>query len=193
MWFIALLVFVGNEPVKDQVEQGGPTVDMVGERSEAQPVKGAAVPVQVVVRNDMGNHFRLVEARVVLDDTEVVHQNASGKQELEPSFGALETPVKPGPHALTATLVYEGRNTGPFSYLDNYRYKVQTTYPFELAEGGDTVAIQVVAHERQGANLRLENRPVLEVMAAPGSGVTPMPGVTQSAGRNIVHVAAAAQ
>lgn len=188
MWLIALMVLVGDEPVRQQVEQAepGPGIDMVGEQAESD-AKPGMVPVQVAIRNEMGSHFRLVEARVVLDGTEVVHQNASGKQELERSFSALETPVKPGSHALTATLVYEGRNTGPFSYLDNYRYKVQTTYPFELAEGDDPAAIQVVAHEKQGANLRLENRPVVEVMAAPGSGITPMPGVTGAAGRNIVR------
>jgi hypothetical protein len=90
---------------------------------------------------------------------------------------------------LTATLVYEGRNAGPFSYLDNYRYKVQTTYPFELAAGEAPAAIQVVAHERAGANLKIENRPLVEVVAAPGSGVTPGPGVAEGSGRNIVRVA----
>jgi hypothetical protein len=79
MWLIALMVLVGDEPVRQQVEQPESTIDVVGEKAQAETSKGA-VPVQVVVRNEMGNHFRLMEARVVLDDTEVVHQVASGKQ-----------------------------------------------------------------------------------------------------------------
>jgi len=191
MWLIALLVLAGDEPSKPD-PASGPTIDLLGEQAEVE-AKNGAVPVRVFVRNEMGGRFKLVEARVVLDETEVVHQNASGKKELERSFSALETPIKPGSHALTATLVYEGRNAGPFSYLDNYRYKVQTSYPFELAEGEDPAAIHIVAHERGGANLRLERRPILEVMAAPGSGVTPMPGVTEASGQNIVRMAAAAE
>ena len=67
---------------------------------------------------------------------------------------------------------------------------MQTTYPFELAAGDEPAAIHVVAHELAGANLRLERRPVVEVLAAPGSGVTPMPGVTEASGRNFVRMAA---
>jgi hypothetical protein len=188
MWLIALLVLAGDDPNNKRDPASGPTIDLLGEKAEPE-TKSGAVPVRVYVRNEMGNRFRLVEARVVLDETEVVHENASGKKELERTFSALETPIPAGSHALTATLVYEGRNTGPFSYLDNYRYKVQTSYPFELAEGQDPAAIHIVAHERGGANRRLEQRPVVEVMAAPGSGVTPMPGVTEASGQNIVRIA----
>ena len=188
MWLIALLVLAGDEPNKPD-PASGPTIDLLGEQAEPEQTNGA-VPVRVYVRNEMSNRFRLVSARVVLDGTEVVHENASGKKELERSFSALETPIKAGSHALTATLIYEGRNAGPFNYLDNYRYKVQTSYPFELAAGEDPAAIHIVAHEKQGANLRLENRPVVEVMAAPDSGVTPMPGVAEASGKNIVRVSA---
>jgi hypothetical protein len=190
MWLIALmaLVLVGDEPTRPNPERG-PSIDLLGEQAEPETTAGA-VPVRVFVRNDMSDRFRLVEARVVLDDTEVVHVNASGKKELEETFGALETPIPPGNHALTATLVYQGRNRGPFSYLDNYRYRVQTTYAFELAAGKEPAELHVIAHELPGANRRLERRPVVEVVAEPGSGVTPMPGLTEAAGRNFVGMVA---
>jgi hypothetical protein len=192
MWLIALLVIGAGVPADDE-KQTRPTV----EEMRAQPAamsdadaRGPAVPVRIDVRNEMSKRFRLVEARVVLDETEVVHQTAASGQELERTFSALETPVRPGEHALTATLVYEGRNRGPFSYLDNYRYKVQTSYPFDLESGKQSATIQVLAREKQGINLPLERRPILEVMTGPDSGVTPMPGVTEASGQTMVRVPA---
>ena len=77
MWLIALLalVFVGDEPSRPAPERG-PTIDLLGEQAEPE-TKAGTIPVRVYVRNDMSDRFRLVEARVVLDETEVVHVNAS--------------------------------------------------------------------------------------------------------------------
>ena len=44
----------------------------------------------------------------------------------------MVVPLRRGEHALTATLVFQGRNVGPFSYLGNYRYRVESTYSFYL-------------------------------------------------------------
>ena len=187
MWLIALLVLGCGDPQVTVSPDEPATVRNVGETAGEAKDIGPGVPVRVHVRNEMGRRFRLVEVRVILDGTEVVHQSANGTRELERAFSALESPVMPGEHALTATLIYEGRNTGPFSYLDNYRYKVQTTYPFELDAGDQPASLHVVAHERAGANVPLEKKPILEVMTDPGSGVTPSVSVLDTAGTTIVR------
>jgi hypothetical protein len=186
MWLIALLVMGSGEP--EDVREPTATIDEQPAENVAVETAQGSVPVRIYVRNEMSRRFRLVEARVVLDETEVVHRNAAGGNELERQFSALETPVPPGEHALTATLVYEGRNAGPFSYLDNYKFRVKTSYPFDLDRSQETAAIHVVAREKPGANVPLEQRPLIEVMAAPDSGVKPMPGVTEASGHNVVRL-----
>ena len=91
MWLIALMVWGGGQPVAwtalateavEPFERGGAGKD--------------AVPVRIHVRNQMSKRLRLVEAKVVLDETEVVHEAARPGEELERSFTALETEVPPG-------------------------------------------------------------------------------------------------
>jgi hypothetical protein len=177
MWLIALWL-MGTEEPEDIREKTRPIDEApAAAAKETRELRAhASVPVRIYIRNDMGKRFRLVEARVALDETEVVHRRSTGRHELERSFSALETAVRPGEHALRATLVYQGRNRGPRSQVENHQVRVQTSYAFDLAAESDTAAIHVVARERAGANVPLEKKTVLEVMAEPGSGVTPVRG-----------------
>jgi hypothetical protein len=188
MWLVALLVWGMGQP---QVGSARPDEEPVEPVKEALGDAGEdAVPVRIYVRNQMSDRFRLVEARVALDDMEVVHETARAGQELERNFSALETVVAPGAHALTATLIYEGRNPGSFGHPENDRYRVQTVYPFSLDAVGAPADVHLVARERSGASLPSERKLVLEAMSAPGSGVTPTPRVTGGAARNIVKAPA---
>jgi hypothetical protein len=132
------------------------------------------VPASVDVRSEMGKRFRLVEAIFMLDGAEVAHRTAVKGQELERRFRAYDGSVRPGQHALTVTLVYEGRNTGPFTYLDNYKYRVEQTYGFTVTSTDRPAAVEVVAHERKGANIPLDQKPTLDIVATPGSSAAPM-------------------
>jgi hypothetical protein len=145
-----------------------------------------AVPVKIYVRNLMSKRWRLVEAKVVLDETEVVHETARPGQELEQSFSALETVVPPGEHALTATFVYESRQSDRPDDPERDRYRIQTTYPFSLEAVGEAF-VHLVAHERGRAGQPPERRLVLEAITSPGSGVKPLASVTTPAGRNILR------
>ncbi len=192
MWLIALWVWGGALPAGEAAPAGAVEEPLEAEVEAAAEAETGVnqVPVRIYVRNEMSNRLRLVEARVVLDDIEVVHETARPAQELERSFSALETVVPPGDHALTATLVYVAKNAGPFNYLEGYRYRVQTVYPFSLDGVREPASLHLVARERRGPNLAPERRLVLEAMSTPGSGVTPLPGVTRASGQNVVRAPA---
>jgi hypothetical protein len=143
------------------------------EAREVRPLD-VQVPASVDVRSEMGKRFRLVEAVFMLDGAEVSRRTAVKGQELDHRFRAYDGSVRPGQHALTVTLVYEGRNTGPFTYLDNYRYRVEQTYGFTVTSTDRPAAVEVVARERKGANVPLEQKPTLDITPAAGSSATPM-------------------
>jgi hypothetical protein len=146
-------------------------------------------PGSVDVRSEMGKQFRLIEAALVLDGQEVARRTAPQGQELEHTFqlwSSGEAPVnrservaidgwlRPGEHALTVRLVFEGRNVGPFNYLENYKYRAESNFAFEVGTGDRPAAIQVVARERPGRNLPPEQKPFLSIEPAPGSGAIPV-------------------
>jgi hypothetical protein len=198
MWLIALMVWgsgqsrgdaggsaagVSSREVWNPPRVPGTTEspDRTAVDAAQQTLPGVAsedgVPVRIYIRNQMSKRFRLVEARVVLDDIEVVHETARPGQELERSFSALETRVQPGDHTLTATLLYEGRKAGPLADVQPDRFKVQKVHSFSVAANvPEPAPIHLIALERGGAHLPLEKKMVLEVMSAPAPGLKPPPG-----------------
>jgi hypothetical protein len=55
-------------------------------------------------------------------------------------------------------LVYRGHGFGLFSYLEGYRFKVQSSYTFN-AEPGKAMTIKVVGFEKGGLTAELKDRP----------------------------------
>ena len=137
----------------------------------------------IEVRSDLGKRFRFVEARVVLDGLELTNRVAANGQELEHKFRAYDGAVTPGAHTVTVTLEYEGRNAGIFTYLDNYRFRVESTAEFTVHESSRPATILVLAYERPGVDVPLEKKPMMEIKAAPGSPVTAATKIPALSGR----------
>ena len=77
----------------------------------------------------------------------------------------------PGRHAVNVILVYQGRNAGLFNYVDDYKFRVQSSYAFE-AFADRPAALDVVARERKGISVPLEQKPTMEITPGAGSGAT---------------------
>jgi hypothetical protein len=164
-WMVAMVLAQTLPPVRDAGVDGPLAVP-------AQVVVAPAqVPASVDVSSQLGKRFRFVEAEVFLDGDALADKTAVGSQELAHSFRAFEGPISPGPHTVTVTLTYAGRNTGPFTYLDEYRYIVTASANFEARPGAQPAALDVVASERSGLTVPLEEKPRAEIRSAPNSGV----------------------
>jgi hypothetical protein len=101
----------------------------------------------------------------------LAYQIAPKGSELEHAFRAYDGAISRGHHTLAVTLVYEGRNAGPFTYLGAYRYRVQSSVEFTAEESPQPAALEVVAHERTGAMVPVEQKPTMEIKAALNSSV----------------------
>jgi hypothetical protein len=146
-------------------------------------------PASIEVRSEMGKRFRLTEAVLVLDGQEVARRSAASGKELERSFQlwasgrapvngservSIDGLLRSGEHALTVRLTYEGRNVGPFDYLDDIKLHAESMFAFKLGTGDRPAAMQVVIRERRDPRLPLQAEPVVTVEPRPGSGVVPI-------------------
>jgi hypothetical protein len=113
-----------------------------------------------------------VEARLVMDGQELSHRLAATGQELDTRTRLYDGAVRPGLHAVQVTLVYEGRNKGPFTYLDDYKIRLESTVDFNFAEGRRPGALEILAYERPGATVTVEHKPMMEIKSAVNSGAT---------------------
>jgi hypothetical protein len=115
----------------------------------------------LVHRNEMGSSFYLESVAYVLDGAPVytksdVDGDLDGADEIEIFNGR----VVPGNHQLAVQLVYRGHGYGLFSYLEGYRFRVQSSYAFN-AEAGKVNTIRVVGFERGGITAELKDRPAV--------------------------------
>lgn len=113
----------------------------------------------IVHRNEMGGSFVLESVTYILDGAPIFTRvdetgDLDGQKEIEVFNGRLV----PGTHQIGVRLVYRGSGYGVFSYLNDYRFRVQSSYTFN-AEGGKVTRIDVVGYERGGFTAELQDRP----------------------------------
>jgi hypothetical protein len=112
-------------------------------------------------RNEMGNSFVLESVTYALDGAPIFTRtdesaDLARREELEIFNGR----IVPGQHQIAVKLVYRGHGYGVFSYLEGYRFKVQSSYTFN-AEPGKATTVRVVGFEKGGLTTDLQDRPAV--------------------------------
>lgn len=121
----------------------------------------AGARATLVHRNEMGSSFSLESVSYALDGAPVYTKaDVGGDLRARQEFEVFSGRVVPGSHQLAVQLVYRGRGFGPFSYLDGYRFKVQSAYTFD-AEPGKVATIRVVGFEQGGLTAQIQDRPAI--------------------------------
>lgn len=115
----------------------------------------------VVHRNEMGSSFYLESAAYALDGAPIYTKvDVDGDLEKRDEFEIFNGRVVPGNHQVAVQLVYRGHGYGLFSYLEGFRFKVQSSYTF-TAEPGKVNTIKVVGYEKGGITAELKDRPAV--------------------------------
>lgn len=144
----------------------------------------AGAIAKVRFRNDMGGAYRLESMTWVLDGQTIYTESAGAAPTTPPVPGdavpkgigepAAAAPssalaerkeltlfdgaIVPGSHNLAVTLVYRGSGYQVFSYLEGYKFTVQSSYTFQVEEG-KTTDLAVSAYEKDGLTTAYEERP----------------------------------
>jgi hypothetical protein len=115
----------------------------------------------LVHRNEMGSSFYLESVAYALDGAPVYSKtDVDGDLEKREEFEVFNGRIVPGNHQLSVQLTYRGHGFGLFSYLEGYRFKVQSSYTFN-AEPGKALTIRVVGFEKGGLTAELKDRPAV--------------------------------
>ena len=116
----------------------------------------------LVHRNEMGSSFVLEQVAYALDGAPIYTRadnegDLDKKQEIEIFNGR----IVPGNHQISVKLQYHGHGYGVFSYLEGYKFKVQSSYTFN-AEGGKVTQVKIVGHEKGNITTDLKDRPAVK-------------------------------
>jgi hypothetical protein len=138
----------------------------------------------LVHRNEMGSSFYLESVAYALDGASVYAKaDVDGDLEKREEFEIFSGPLAPGSHQLAVQLVYRGRG-GLFSYMDRYKFRVQSSYSFN-AEAGKVSTIRVVGFERGGITAELKDRPAVRYDVAVDREETTRRGATPAAAEGV--------
>jgi hypothetical protein len=111
--------------------------------------------------NEMGSSFVLESATYTLDGAPIFSKVDNGGDLADkPSFEIFNGLIVPGNHQITVRLVYRGHGYGLFTYLEGYKFKVQSSYTFN-AEPGRLTVVKVVGFEKGGLTTELKDRPAV--------------------------------
>jgi hypothetical protein len=112
-------------------------------------------------RNEMGSSFYLESVAYALDGAPIYTKvDMDGDLEKRQEFEVFNGRVVPGSHQISVQLVYRGHGYGLFSYLEGYKFKVQSAYSFN-AEPAKVATIKVVGFEKGGLTSQLKDRPAV--------------------------------
>lgn len=140
----------------------------------------AGAIAKVRFKNEMGGAYRLESMTWVLDGQTIYSETTAGAPAAPAATpipgDAAKTPapaaviaerkelslfdgaIVPGSHNLAVTLVYRGSGYQVFSYLEGYKFTVQSSYTFQVEEG-KTTDLEVTAYEKDGLTTAYEERP----------------------------------
>jgi hypothetical protein len=112
-------------------------------------------------KNEMGNSFVLESVAYALDGAPIFTKvNDDGDLDKREEFEIFNGRIVPGQHQVAVRLVYRGNGYGVFSYLEGYKFKVQSSYTFN-AEAGKVTTVRVVGFEKGGLTTDLKDRPAV--------------------------------
>lgn len=115
----------------------------------------------LVHRNEMGSSFLLESVAYALDGAPVYTKvDVEGDLDKKEEFEIFNGRIVPGQHQIAVKLQFRGHGFGIFSYLEGYKFKVQSSYTFD-AEAGKVTSVKVVAYEKGNITTDLKDRPAV--------------------------------
>lgn len=110
-------------------------------------------------RNEMGSQFVLESVAYALDGAPIFTKvDANGDLDKREEFEIFNGRIVPGNHQIAVRMVYRGSGYGIFSYLEGYKFKLQSNQTFS-AEGGKVTTVKVVGYEKGGITADIKDKP----------------------------------
>ena len=126
-------------------------------------------------QNEMGSSFVLESATYTLDGAPIFNKiDSNGDLADKPSFEIFNGLIVPGNHQISVRLAYRGHGFGLFTYLEGYKFKVQSSYTFN-AEPAKITTVKIVGFEKGGFTSDFKDRPAIryDIEVAKDAGMKP--------------------
>lgn len=144
--------------LKERVFRSKATLQLLKELVVEGAGNGARVAIWHL--NELGGGYTMESVQYFLDGKNVYTKVDPGGQLASiKEMKVHEQAVPPGSHKLQVKTTLRGNGYGVFSYLRTYQFRVQSAFPFEVADG-ESKTIRVIADNR-GSMRNFVDRPAI--------------------------------
>jgi hypothetical protein len=107
--------------------------------------------------DEVGSSFTLEEIVYTFDGKELLNVKGAQAAERQREFEVFNGPLPAGPHEISVSMIYGGSGFGIFTYLKGYRFKIDSKYRFNAAEGRLT-KVTVIPEARKDITIDPKDR-----------------------------------
>jgi hypothetical protein len=101
-------------------------------------LSGTVVRTRAIIshKNEAGSGFTMERATYILDGQTILdRENTDGRLDEAEPLQLFSGPIGPGDHELRVAVRVRGQAYGPFTYLEGYKFNIQSRYVFQVVEG----------------------------------------------------------
>ncbi len=110
-------------------------------------------------RNEMGSQFVLESVAYALDGGPIFTKvDNNGDLDKREEFEIFDGRIVPGNHQIAVRMVWRGSGFGMFSYMEGYKFKLQSSTTF-TAEAGKATTVKVVGYDKGNITTEVKDRP----------------------------------
>lgn len=112
--------------------------------------------------NNLGPSYQLESVAYYLDGQSIYAKaDPTGSLAQSSEIKVFDAALPPGTHTLQVNMVLRGNGFGVFSYVNEYTFKVSSSYAFSAMEG-EATAVKVNVHEKRGIGVGFAERPTVD-------------------------------
>lgn len=127
-------------------------------KSSALTGQVAETRAVVLHRNALGGGFSLDRATYVFDGRVIYDaENTDGRLDSTEALQLFSGPIRAGDHDIEVALKVRGRAYGPFTYLEGYKFTIQSKYVFSVIEGRDN-RLEIIATQKDDITVEPQDR-----------------------------------
>lgn len=127
---------------------------------KASALTGQVAQTRAVIlhANGLGGGFTMDHATYTLDGKVIYDgDNKDGRLDAGEALQLFAGPIRAGDHDLTVAMKVRGRAYGPFTYLEGYKFNIQSKYVFQVIEGRAN-RLEIIATQKDDITLEPQDR-----------------------------------
>lgn len=140
--------------------------------------------VEIYLTNEMSTRYQLFSLNYTIDGDSVYNfslEDYMGSNNSDVKPQNFKTNIAPGTHMLKVQAVYKGNDSGVFSYINDYKVKIESATKFQVDKAGGGRSIQIVAFEKGWMMTDFKDRPDLKINVSGSMAQAPLAAVQPAA------------